>query len=272
MPISIDIGLSPFDADARWILEAAVAAEESGYEGVWTMDHLSGSVVGKSSSMEAFTLLGAIAACTTSVVVGSLVINQRNRHPALLAASAATLQDLSDGRAILGIGLGAGGRGPYRTEQAAMGRAPEDGATRRARLREVIAVQRGIWAGQPFSYLGRFYKVTNIVGWPIPDPTPPIIIGANGPLAGALAGEIADGINIAAGNERIDEILSVARAAAGERPFMATAYGSLSDEMLDASSVIRTHLAAIEIDRLVLFTTQDAGIEQISRLERESSD
>lgn len=268
MSLSIDIGLSPFDADAGWMLDAAVTAEESGYGGVWTMDHLSGVVAGKASSMEAFTLLGAIAARTTSVTVGVLVANQRNRHPAVLAASMATLQNLSGGRAMLGIGLGTGPRGPYASEQRAIGRTPEDGETRRARLREVIAIQYGLWTDQPFSHAGAFYEIDGAVGWPVPQPVPPIIVGVGGPRAARLAGELADGINVPATVEQLEDIVGLAREAAGERRFLVTAYASLSDEAFAPSGTGRTRLEQLGVDRLVLFTTQSFGLESITRLAR----
>ena len=256
MPPVLDIGLSPFDATPDWILESAAAAERVGFQGVWMMDHMSGVVADRSSSMEAFTLLGAVAAVTDDVAIGTLVVNQMNRHPALLAASAATLQSISGGRAVLGLGLGTGAGGPYAREQIAIGRRPESGALRRERLREVVAVVRGLWQPEPFSYDGAFYTVMEASGWPVADPAPPIIVGAGGRLGGALAGEIADGVNVAADSLNMEETLSAARKFAAGRPFIVSAYARLNDAARDPTGELQRRMDEAGVARLVLFTAQ----------------
>ena len=86
---TIDLALSPFDAHAPAIISAAQAAERAGLGGVWTFDHLSGAVAGRSWVLECFTLLGALAQATSSLIVGPLVANVTNRHPAVIANAAA---------------------------------------------------------------------------------------------------------------------------------------------------------------------------------------
>ncbi len=105
--LTTDLLLSPFGADGPEMVEAARVTEQAGYGGVWTLDHFSGSMVQRPWSREPFTILGAIATATSRIRIGPLVANVVNRHPALLTSAAATLQSLSGGRAVLGLGAGA---------------------------------------------------------------------------------------------------------------------------------------------------------------------
>jgi hypothetical protein len=109
---------------ARWadMRAAALAAEEAGFDGLWTWDHLrdpDGN--GGPGVPEAWTVLTALAEVTRRVSLGPLVLNVANRHPGVLANMAATLQAVSGGRLLLGLGAGGNRRTPYAVEQAAIG-------------------------------------------------------------------------------------------------------------------------------------------------------
>src|SRR5947208_592021 len=137
-----DLLLIPMGARASELRDAAVVAEEAGFDGVWTWDHLrdtEGSAVGVP---EAWTALTAIAAATRRVTVGPLVLNVVNRHPGLLANMAATLQELSGGRLLLGLGAGGGRELPYAAEQQMIGLPVESDPARRRRLAEACQVLR----------------------------------------------------------------------------------------------------------------------------------
>src|SRR3712207_898117 len=108
-----DLLLVPMGARAVELRDAAVVAEEAGVGGVWTWDHLRDTDSSPTGVPEAWTALTAIAAATTRVTIGPLVLNVVNRHPGLLANMAATLQELSGGRLLLGIGAGGGRDLPY---------------------------------------------------------------------------------------------------------------------------------------------------------------
>jgi alkanesulfonate monooxygenase SsuD/methylene tetrahydromethanopterin reductase-like flavin-dependent oxidoreductase (luciferase family) len=122
--IATDIVLSPFGADAAAMVDAARCLDESGFDGVWTLDHFSGSMLDRPWSREPFTVLGAMAAVTSELRVGPLVANMVNRHPALLASAASTLQSIAGGRSVLGLGSGAARGSRFAAEQDAIGRVP----------------------------------------------------------------------------------------------------------------------------------------------------
>ena len=105
--LATDLVISPFEASAKDILEVAKCAEEAGFDGIWMLDHFSGAVANRRWSHETFTVLGAIAAVTKKINLGSLVANMMNRNPVILASAFSTLQGLSNGRATLGLGTGA---------------------------------------------------------------------------------------------------------------------------------------------------------------------
>src|SRR5215213_288754 len=109
-----------------------MAAEEAGFDGVWLYDHLAGSVHGASRVVECWTTLTAIAAVVPRISIGPLVLNIANRDAGTLAVMAATLQEVSGGRLLLGLGAGGGRDTPYAAEQLALDRAvPGDRLRRR---------------------------------------------------------------------------------------------------------------------------------------------
>src|SRR6476469_3010215 len=101
-----------------------------GFDGVWLYDHLAGSVHRAPHVLECWTVLSAVAAAVPRLTVGSLVLNVANRDAGTLAVMAATLQEVSGGRLLLGVGAGGGADTPYAAEQTALGR-PVPGDQRR---------------------------------------------------------------------------------------------------------------------------------------------
>ncbi|MGB5760850.1 MAG: LLM class flavin-dependent oxidoreductase, partial [Acidimicrobiales bacterium] len=90
--MNIDLLLDPFGTSWPAVLEVAEAAEELGFDGLWTWDHLAGEVHRSDSVLESWTVLSALAARTNRVSLGPLVLNVANRRPGVLAVMAATLQ------------------------------------------------------------------------------------------------------------------------------------------------------------------------------------
>jgi FMNH2-dependent dimethyl sulfone monooxygenase len=265
--VQTDLLFDPFGARWAHVQEAAVAAEAAGFDGVWTYDHLAGSVHRTSRVLECWTTLTAIAASVPRIAVGSMVLNVANRDPGTLAVMAATLQEVSDGRLLLGIGAGGGRDTPYAAEQEALGRRVGNDHVRRDAVEHTATTLREVWTGEHGGASG-FLR---------PEPPPPIIVGAFGPLMTELAGRVADGVNLSASHPALDSLLGVARAAhrdAGHDAdrFVVTTSASLAPEWLRADSRHRQRLTALGVDRLVLFARpQDVGaIERAGSLLRGS--
>src|SRR6058998_522591 len=194
-----DLLLIPMSARYRDMRAAAVAAEEAGFDGIWTWDHLrdpDGSSGGPGVP-EAWTALTALAEVTKRVALGPLVLNVANRHPGVLANMAATLQTISGGRLLLGLGAGGNRRTPYAAEQAAMGQTVERDEARAQRVVDAIALIRRLWSGES--------------GFLRPEPSPPIIIGGFGPRMATIAGRHADGFNTQALHPQLAELVQRAR-------------------------------------------------------------
>jgi hypothetical protein len=120
--VKTDLLLIPMGARYRGTRDAAVAAEEAGFDGLWTWDHLRDPDGGDRSRVpESWTVLAALAEATHRLALGPLVLNVGSRHPGLLANMAVTLQEVSGGRLLLGLGAGAHRRLPYAVEHEALG-------------------------------------------------------------------------------------------------------------------------------------------------------
>jgi alkanesulfonate monooxygenase SsuD/methylene tetrahydromethanopterin reductase-like flavin-dependent oxidoreductase (luciferase family) len=223
----VDLLLDPFGARWEDVRAAAVLAEELGYGGVWLWDHLAGSTHRAPHVLESWTVLSALAVATERLMLGPLVLNNANRDPALVAIMAATFQDVSGGRLLLGLGAGGNRTTPYGAEQVAFGREVGRDPERRAQLEDGIATIRSVWSG---AHGGSS-------GYLVPQPRPPIVIGAFGPKTAALAGRAGDGINVMLGMRELVDEAREARAAAGLDPstLLVTLNAELSARSLDAA-------------------------------------
>jgi F420-dependent oxidoreductase-like protein len=154
------------------------AADDLGFDSVWLDDHFYSVVRPRSEpQMEAWTLLAALARETRRVRIGVLVTCNGYRNPALLAKTAATVDVLSGGRLIHGIGAGW-----FADEYEGYGYEFPDVATRLAELDESLHVQKLLWTADRPSFDGRFYRLRE--AWceprPVQRPHPPILIGGGG--------------------------------------------------------------------------------------------
>ncbi len=153
--------------DGREIAKQARWAESVGFTHIAAHDHL--------AQRHAVTpLLAAVAAVTERIGLCPLVYNNDLRHPAVLAQELASLDVLSRGRVV--VGIGAGWNEP---EYRAIGLQFDPPGTRIDRMLEAIAIMRGLFADGPFSYGGRFYTITEMDGGPKPvqKPHPPFLVG-----------------------------------------------------------------------------------------------
>jgi alkanesulfonate monooxygenase SsuD/methylene tetrahydromethanopterin reductase-like flavin-dependent oxidoreductase (luciferase family) len=185
---TVGVAIRAIKAEPRWWLESAVRLAEAGYDGIWSWDHVMGRRDLTDPVVEAWTVLSMTAARTERVTVGPFVINVMNRHPALLAKMASTLQVASGGRLILGMGIGGGPE-----EHAAYGMPYPSTPERVKHLTEAVATIRALWTGGPVSRESELYPLREAASYPVPVPPPPILIGGETPAGARLAGRIGDG-------------------------------------------------------------------------------
>src|SRR3989454_6028810 len=253
--MKIDLLLIPMSARYAEMRATTVAAEEAGFDGLWTWDHLRDPDDASGPGVpEAWTVLTALAEVTRRVFLGPLVLNVANRQPGLLANMAATLQAVSGGRLLLGLGAGGNRRTPYAREQEAMGASVERDEVRARRVVETIELMRRLWSGHE--------------GFLRPEPAPPIIVGGFGPRMAAIAGRYADGFNTQAGHPRLAELIRTARdarAEAGRDPvgFLVTVFAGLRESYLKRESPARASLERLGVERLILLISPPFGAGEI---------
>jgi probable F420-dependent oxidoreductase len=170
----------------------AQAAEAGGLDSVWVMDHFfydpeDGSPL--QAMHEGWTMLVAAAASTERVQVGSIVLCNGFRHPGLLAKMAATADEVSDGRVILGIGAGW-----HDPEYDAFGFPKHH---RVDRLEETLQVVRPLLAGEHVTFEGAYVTMRDAVLAPPPRHHVPIMVAGDGPRMLALTAAHADAWNTA---------------------------------------------------------------------------
>ncbi len=186
--LPIGVCLRAIRAEPAWWLESARRLDAAGYAGLWCWDHFMGRGDRTVPVVEAWTTLAMAAAQTSRATVGPFVLNVMNRHPALVARMASTLQIASGGRLVLGIGIGGAPR-----EHEAYGIDFPAIPERVARLEEAVAVIRALWTGGPVTRPSPYYPLDDAVAFPVPDPAPRIIIGGETAAGARLAGRIGDG-------------------------------------------------------------------------------
>lgn len=157
--------------------DAAAHAAETGWDGVWAADHFMPAAPPADRPMlECFTVLSAVAGSVPRLRIGSLVAGNTYRHPAVLANMAATLDRVSGGRVVLGLGAGW-----QENEHAAYGIPFYDVPTRLARLDEACAVVRHLLDHRWSDFQGRFYSLENAPLEPKPIQAHlPLLIGGGG--------------------------------------------------------------------------------------------
>lgn len=172
-------------APYREMAKSAMLAEGSGFDSIWVPDHLVLEDY-KRLCPDAWCVLSALATCTRRVTLGTSVTDPYRRHPAVLAQTVATLDLVSGGRAVLGLGAGeAMNTDPYGI--------PRD--RRIARMRETIEILRKLWTCEIVDYEGEIFKLSGaFVQVPtVQKPHPPIYVAANSPKTRQLVGMYGDG-------------------------------------------------------------------------------
>lgn len=188
------------------IIKAAVFADRNGFDSVFTPDHLVGVGIRNWSSYEAFTLLGYLASVTTKVRLGTCVSDVLRRHPAVVAQFAITLQDFSNGRAILGLGAGEGmNLLPYGIETKNMV----------SKLEEGLEVIKKLMEGDKVNYNGKYFRLRK--AFIMPRRKVPIWIAGNSPRTLELTAKADGWIPFAGiGAKRYKENLAILKKAGRE--------------------------------------------------------
>lgn len=163
-------------ADPQTMVDLAVAAEGAGWDAFFVWDHIvvfDGAIVG-----DPWVILSAVAAATERITIGPMVTPLPRRRPWVVARQAVTLDHLSGGRLVLGVGLGF----PPDEEFGTFGESTSL-RTRAGMLDESLAVITGMWTGEPFCFEGRHYRVGEgtFLPRPVQRPRIPIWVAATWP-------------------------------------------------------------------------------------------
>lgn len=167
-------------------------ADARTWRGLWYADHFMPNAeddsVQDGDVLEAWTVLAAVAATTRRLRIGSLVSPTTVRHPAVLANTAATLDNVSNGRLVLGIGAGW-----QVNEHRAYGIDLFDGPDRVRRFDEAIRIVKGMLTHERTTFEGRHFRVVDAPCRPRPVQQPlPVMVGTGGPRMTAITAEHAD--------------------------------------------------------------------------------
>lgn len=175
---------------ASWMADVSRALDlvAGHFDSAWVVDHLQ---FGNMDVLEGFTTLTWLAARYPQLRFGNAVLCQSFRNPALLAKMTATLQFLSDGRFILGLGAGW-----HQEEYDAYGYDFPPAGVRVQQLAETIQIIRSLWTEEQVTFQGQHYQVSSAFCEPKPDPLPPLMVGAFGPKMLRLTATYADWWNV----------------------------------------------------------------------------
>lgn len=160
--------------DPARLVDLAVVAEQSGWDGFFLWDHLQLDAASRPAVHDPWVLLGAIGGRTNKLRLGTLVTPVPRRRPWKLAREVITLDHLTGGRAVLGVGLGV----PPDIEYGAFGE-PTDPRTHAAMLDEALPLLDGFLRGDPVKHDGTHYRIDAHLNPPaVQDPRPPIWVAA----------------------------------------------------------------------------------------------
>jgi probable F420-dependent oxidoreductase len=278
----MDFGLQLAALPVADLLQSARTAEALGYAALYVPDHWAherqaGAGLDDGSKVwEATTILGAIAAVTHRVRVGALVLCNLFRHPATTAQATVTLDHVSGGRALLGIGSGW-----TKAEFDMMGMAFPDVKPRLRMLDEAVRVVKGLWTRERTTFDGEFYHLRDafLVPKPVQTPHPPVMLGGSGKGILRIAAREADHVNIISDAGRAGTILMSEVAKVTEDAFRqkidfvraeAKAAGRNADAITFSSTIFLPMITDTEAQAhefaANLGGMLGVGVEQVSRM------
>jgi len=179
--VKLALGFNPV-LSAGESARMAAEAEKLGYESIWMHESL--------YQRDVITCIASMAEATTSIRIGSGVINTFTRHPVAAAATFATLSELSNGRVVFGLGLGSFPTVPL----LGYGIFPVEKTRPLRRIAEYVKVVKSVWKGEKVEFEGEFFKVHNLTLGFKPKTEIPVFIASLSPKTQAYAATIADGV------------------------------------------------------------------------------
>jgi F420-dependent oxidoreductase-like protein len=192
------------------VVAQAQEAEATGYDTVLVMDHfyqLPGIGPASNAMLECYTTLGALASLTSTVQLSALVTGNTYRNPAILAKTVTTLDMVSHGRAVLGIGAGW-----YEKEHQGFGLEFGTFTERFERLEEALQIIGPMLRGEEPTFTGSWYRVENALNNPRLRPTIPLMLGGSGEQKTfRLAAKYADHMNILCGRPEVPRKVAALR-------------------------------------------------------------
>lgn len=192
------------------VIDQARAAEQCGFDSVWVMDHFwQLPMLGPTDleMLESYTTLGALATVTEQVRLGTLVTGVTYRNPAHLAKIVTTLDVISGGRAICGIGAAW-----FEPEHEGLGFDFPRLKIRFEMLEEALVILRGMFRGERPTFAGEHFRVVDALNSPLPVQAggPPLLVGGSGERRTLpLGARLADAINLSAGESELARKLEV---------------------------------------------------------------
>ncbi|GAA2495555.1 LLM class F420-dependent oxidoreductase [Streptomyces gobitricini] len=265
-------------AIAARFADVARGADEAGLDSFWVMDHffqIPNFGVAEDPMLEAYGALSYAAALTRRVTLGTLVTGVTYRLPGLLLKQVTTLDVLSGGRAVLGIGAGF-----HEEEHRGLGFRLPPVAERFERLEETLRIAKRMWSAEDTPYEGKHYRLARTLNSPqsLSRPHPPILIGGSGEKKTLrLVARYGDACNLFHGAD-VRHKLAVLRAhcEAERRPYEAiekTLHMRVPDAQSVAESVQRCgELAEQGIDHVIVAMpdpSTDASLTHLAELARQ---
>lgn len=259
----VDIQLNPSVEPWERIRDGVQVAEAAGFDTAYVFDHFAGNLLrGGEQMLECFALLGALATATSTVHLGTLVVNIANRNPGVMAMSAATVQTISGGRLVLGLGAGAAPNTPWSAEHRALGLelAPTI-AARHRRLADALDLIDDLWAEDRKPEYVDFHR---------PTVRPPIFLGVNSEPLARMAAVRTDGFNVRQSHDDLRAIVTAgleARAASprADEPMIVSVWTHFDRELADPDHPKRREWADMGVNRLVLVCLDPHDPAELSR-------
>jgi F420-dependent oxidoreductase-like protein len=263
-------------ATADLVAGVARAAEEGGFRQLTVMDHwfqMEAAGDPHEAMLEAFTTLGFLAGQTSALRLGPLVVGVTYRHPALLAKIATSLDVLSKGRSVLGIGAAW-----YEREHHALGVPYPAISERFERLEEAIRIVQQMWSDDEGPFEGAYYQPAETINSPaaVASPHPPLMIGGKGEKKTLrIAAQYAQIVNLTAFDpDEVAHLLDVLRRHCDT---VGTDYDAIEKQVMatrlqpsdDAYWPTMERLAALGVDLVVMGAHPNDQVGSVERFATE---